>query len=125
MSDEQGPEIIYEMRMAGGFLLGVLLFSSLIILENAPSESIGLLLSLVGAVYIIALVVVLVFLLQGTMVFGYAAGYPILPGAIFGIIAFWLTTTDASSIQITIVASGGLISMLAAGGVALYSAHRE
>ena len=43
-------------------------------MENAPSESIGLLLSLVGAAYIIALVLVFVFLLQGRSVFGYAGG---------------------------------------------------
>ena len=125
MSDEQGPGMMYEISNAGGFFLGVLLFSSLIILENAPSESIGLLLALVGAVYIIALVVVFVFLLQGRTVFGYAGGYSSVPGVIFGIIVFWLGTTDASSIQITIVASGGLLSMLAAEGVALNSAHRE
>ena len=50
---------------------------------------------------------------------------PSVPGAIFGTVLFWLTTTDASSTQITIVASGGLVSMLAAGGVALNSAHRQ
>ena len=125
MSDEQGPEMMYEVSNAGGFLLGVMLFSCLIILENAPPESIGLLLALVGAVYIIALVVVFVFLLQGRTVFGYAGGYSSVPGAIFGIVLLWLTTTDASSTQITIVASGGLLSMLAAEGVALNSTHRE
>ena len=66
--------MMYEMSNAGGFLLGVMLFSCLIILENAPSESIGLLLSLVGAAYIIALVLVFVFLLQGRSVFGYTGG---------------------------------------------------
>ena len=125
MSDEQGPGMMYEMSNAGGFLLGVLLFSSLIILENAPSESIGLLLALVGAVYIVALVVVFLFLLQGRTVLGYAGGYSSIPGVIFAIIVFWLGTTDASSTQITIVASGGLLSMLAAEGIALYSAHQE
>jgi len=117
--------MMYEMSNTGGFLLGVMLFSCLIILENAPPESIGLLLALVGAVYIIALVVVFVFLLQGRTVLGYAGGYSSVPGAIFGIVLFWLTTTDASSTQITIVASGGLLSMLAAEGVALNSTHRE
>ena len=125
MSDEQGPEMMYEVSNTGGFLLGVTLFSYLIILENAPSESIGLLPALVGAVYTIALVVVFVFLLQGRTVFGYAGGYSSVLGAIFGIIVFWLTTTDASSTRITIVASGGLLSMLAAEGVALNFTHRE
>jgi len=125
MSDEQGPGTLYEVRRAGTFLLAVTGFVYLLILENAPPESIGLLLALVGAVYIIALVVVFVFLLQGRTVLGYAGGYSSVPGAIFGIVLFWLTTTDASSTQITIVASGGLLSMLAAEGVALNSTHRE
>jgi len=125
MSDEQGPEILYEMRMAGGFLLGVTGFLYLIILENAPPESRGLLLTLVGGVFIVALAGVLVFVLQGAKIFGYASGYPLVPGVIFASILFWLTTTDAPSMQITIVASGGLITMLVAGGVALNSAHRK
>ena len=57
--------------------------------------------------------------------FGYAGHYPTVPGVIFGIGAYWLATTDASSLQVTLLASGGLLSMLAAGGLALYSAHRE
>ena len=125
MSDEQGPGTLYEVRRAGTFLLAVTGFVYLLILESAPPKSIGLLLALVGAVYIIALVVVFVFLLQGGTVFGYAGSYPTVPGVIFGIGAYWLATTDASSLQVTLLASGGLLAMLAAGGLALYSAHRQ
>jgi len=126
MSDEQGPGMMYEISNTGCFLLGVVLLSCLIILENAPSESIDLLLILVSTAYIIALVVVFVFLLQGGTVFGHAGGYVYVPGFIFGIIATWLTiSTDVSSIQITIVASIGLLSMLATGSEALNSAHFE
>ena len=126
MLNEQGPGMMYEISNTECFLLGVVLLSCLIILENAPSKSIDLLLILVGTAYIIALVVVFVYLLQERTVFGHAGGYPYVPGFIFGIIVLWLTTnTDASSIQITIVASLGLLSMLVAGAVALNSAHRE
>ena len=66
-----------------------------------------------------------VFIHQGGTVFGYASDYPTVPGVIFGIGSFWLATTDASSLQVTLLASGGLLAMLAAGGLALYSAHRQ
>lgn len=118
--------MMYEISNTGCFLLGVVLLSCLIILENAPSESIDLLLIFVSTAYVIALVVVFVFLLQGGTVFGHAGSYVYVPGLIFGFIATWLTiSTDVSSIQITIVASIGLLSMLATGSEALNSAHQE
>jgi len=125
MSDGQGPGILYEVRRAGTFLCGVTGFVYLLILEHAPPESRGLLLTLVGAAFIAVLFGMLVFVLQGGTVFGYAGGYPLVPGVIFGIGAYWLATTDASSLQVTLLAWGGLISMLVAGGLALNSAHRE
>ena len=126
MSDEQEPGMMYEISNTGCFLLGVVLLSCLIILENAPSESIDLLLIVVSTAYIIALVVVFVFLLQGGTVFGHAGDNVYVPGFIFGIIVLWLTTsTDVSSLKITIVALIGLLSMLATGSEALNSAHFE
>jgi hypothetical protein len=83
------------------------------------------LLTLVGAAFIAALIGMLVFVLQGGIVFGYAGGYPIAPGVIFGISGYWLVTTGAPSLYVAVVAWGGLISMLVAGGLALNSAHRE
>lgn len=125
MSDEQGPGTLYEVRRLGTFLLLVTGFIYLLILENAPLESIGLLLTLVGGVFIAVLVGMSVFIHQGGTVFGYASDYPTVPGVIFGIGSYWLATTDASSLQVTLLASGGLLAMLAAGGLALYSAHRQ
>lgn len=125
MPDEQGPGTLYEVRRVGTFLLVVTGFVYLLILENAPSENVGLLLALVGVVYIIALVVMSVFVHKGGTVFGCAGHYPTVPGIIFGIGAYWLATTDASSLQITVLALGGLMTILMAGGVALYSAHQE
>ena len=125
MSDGQGPGILYEARRAGTFLLGLTGFVYLLILENAPPESRGLLLTLVTVTFVAALVGMSVFIHQGGTVFGYAGGYPLVPGVIFGIGAYWLVTTDASSLHVTVVAWGGLISMLVAGGLALNSAHRE
>jgi len=88
MSDGQGPEITYEVRRTGTFLLGVAGFVYLLILENAPPESRWLLLTLVGAAFIAALVGMLVFVLQGGIVFGYAGDYVIPPGVIFGIAGY-------------------------------------
>jgi len=125
MSDEQGPKTLYEVRRVGTFLLIVTGFVYLLILENAPPENVGLLLALVGGAFIAALVGMSVFIHQGGTVFGYAGSYPTVPGVIFGIGSYWLATTDASSLQVTLLASGGLLAMLAAGGLALYSAHRQ
>ena len=118
--------MMYEISNTGCFLLGVVLLSCLIILENAPSESIDLLLILASTAYIIALVVVFVFQLQGGTVFGHAGDNVYVPGFIFGIIVLWLTTSiGVSSLKITIIALIGLLSMLAIGSEALISAHFE
>lgn len=125
MSDEQGPGPLYEVRHVGTFLFVVTGFVYLLILENAPPESIGLLLALVGGAFIAVFAGMSVFVHRGGTVFGYAGGYQIVPGVIFGIGAYWLAATDASSLQVTLLASGGLLGMVAAGGLALYSAHRQ
>ena len=46
------------------------------------------------------------------------------PLIIFGVGAYLLATTDASSLQVTFLASGGLLA-IAARRLALSSAHRE
>jgi hypothetical protein len=126
MSDEQEPGMMYEISNTGCFLAGVLLLSCLIILENAPSESIDLLLIFASTAYIIALAVVFVILLQGRTVFGHAGGSAYVPGFIFGAIVLWLTTyTNVSSTQITLVALIGLLLTLTVGAEALNSAHFE
>ena len=125
MSDEQGPGPLYEVRRVGSFLFVVTGVVYLLILENAPPESIDLLLALVGGVFIAAFVGVSVFIHRGGTVFGYAGSYQIVPAVIFGIGAYWLAATDASSLQVTLLASGGLLATLAAGGLALYVAHRQ
>jgi len=72
-------------------------------------------------VCVAALLVALLYVLNDGVVFGYAGGYPLVPGVIFGLAALWLSTTDAPSIQLTIAASGGLVGMLAAAGLAVYT----
>lgn len=123
MADDQGPGIRRETTNALAVLLAITGLSYVIILENAPPENVGLLLSLIAGAFTVSSVGVLLHVLEGREVFGLAGTYPVLVAAGVSIGTLWFSSTDPSSRQLTLVASGGIVVISVVGGLALRATH--
>ena len=94
-----------------------------VILGNAPTESIAPSLFAIFGVYIAVSVAFTLHVRQGGKVLGDAGIYPVVAGAAVAAVLFLLVFADAPSQYLTVVALGGIAAVSVAGGVAFFVTH--
>ena len=123
MTDEQGPTALRELTNTLTVLLVVAGLLFVVILGNAPTESIAPSLFAIFGAYTAVSVAFTLHVRRGGRVLGSAGIYPVVAGAAVAVALFWLVFTDAPSQHLTVVALGGIAVVSVAGGVAFFVTH--
>jgi len=123
MADEQGITALRELTNTLTVLLVMAGLLFVVILGNAPTESIAPSLFAIFGVYIAVSVAFTLHVRQGGRVLGDAGIYPVVAGAAVAVALFWLVFTDAASQYLTMAALGGIAVIAVAGGIALFVTH--
>ena len=123
MADEQGTTALRELTNTLTVLLVMAGLLFVVILGNAPTESIAPSLFAIFGAYTAVSVAFTLHVRQGRRVLGDAGIYPVVAGAVVAVALSWLAFTDAPSQYLTVVALGGIAAVSVAGGIALFVTH--
>ena len=123
MADEQGTTALRELTNTLTVLLVMAGLLFVVILGNAPTESIAPSLFAIFGAYTAVSVAFTLHVRRGEGVFGDSGVYPVAAGAAVAVALFWLVFADAPSQYLTVVALGGIAVVSVAGGVALFVTH--